>query len=197
MRLKEYASDIAQLSGINKLLILLSIGSIFANCILAIALLSIDKSEKIIITPPTLDRSFWVHGDKVDKEYLTQMATWFLSLNLNYSSDTIKNQTDIILRYVHPSKHAALSKLFNDEIAKIHKNRQSNVFYPIKVVVKNQQVAVIGDFRRFIGEKKVEQKRKAYLIEFKFNTGRLSIWDLKEVDINAPFSNSVITTDDD
>lgn len=190
MKVKKYLSDVAQLSGINKLLVLLSAGSILANVFLALTVLTLDKSEKIIITPPTLERSFWVHGEQVDKEYLTQMATWFLSLNLNYNHNSAESQSEVLLRYVHPAKHAALSRVLSEELTKIKRNRQANIFYPQKITVRQQQVAVTGEFQRFVGEKQVEKRNATFLVSFRFDTGRLTVWDLKEVDASAPFSAS-------
>lgn len=194
MKLSDYTSRVAALTGINRFLMLLLIGSSVVNLFLAFFIVTTDRSEKIIITPPIVERSFWVQGEDVSEEYLSQMATWFLSLNLTYNSDNARAQAEILLPYLHPSKHAALSQKIEKQLVAIKRYNESSVFYITEVAVLNNDVALIGDLRRTAGRTQIENRKAAYKVSFKFDTGRLTVYDISEVKVDDPF-NSVISTD--
>ena len=48
-------------------------------------IVSIVGSERTVIVPPNIDRSFWVSKDKASREYLEQMAGYVTWLMLDVS----------------------------------------------------------------------------------------------------------------
>lgn len=193
MRLPKYLSRLAQLTGNNQLLTLISLMSVATNLLLMLWLWNVDTSEKTIITPPTLDQAFWIQGDNLDPEYLTQMADWFVGLALTYNPQNARSRSDLLLKYAHPAKHGALAVAAEQRIKDIERYRESSIFYIKEIRVKGMQVALIGDLRRNVGEREVERREMVYRVDFRYQHGRLSVWDLVEAPRNAPFDRVAAT----
>lgn len=187
MKLPKYASRLAQIGGENKLLALISLFSLVSNLLLVIWLFNVDTREKTIITPPVLKQSFWVHGEHLAPEYLTEMADWFTGLATTYNAQNARSRTDLLLRYVHPSKHGALASRMEKRLQDIERYREGSVLYVREILVNKQNVALLGEQRRHVGGRQLENRDVAYRVEFRYENGRLSVWDLLEVDPNAPF----------
>ena len=79
------------------------------NLVLVTWLVRVDVREKTIVTPPVLEKSFWVHGDDVSPEYLEQMALFFAGLALTYHPDNVDDQVRLFLRYADPLVYGALA----------------------------------------------------------------------------------------
>ena len=112
-------------------------------------------SERTIIVPPSIDKTFWVTRDKASTEYLEQMAGFMTWLVLDVSPSTIDWKRNVLLNYVAPDRHAAM---------------------------KTQSVLVIGRLRRQINGSDVgEPETRAYQTQFEYTGGRVHVRTFKEV----------------
>ena len=71
-------------------------------------IVSIVGSERTVIVPPNIDRSFWVSKDKASREYLEQMAGYVTWLMLDVSPTTVDWKRNVLLNWVSPDQHAAM-----------------------------------------------------------------------------------------
>ena len=46
-------------------------------------------TERTVLVPPEIRRSFWVSGDAVSREYLEEMAYWYAGMALNITPASV------------------------------------------------------------------------------------------------------------
>ena len=73
-----------------------------------VVIASIVGSERTVIVPPNIDKSFWVSKDKASREYLEQMAGYVSWLMLDVTPTTVDWKRNVLLNWVSPDQHAAM-----------------------------------------------------------------------------------------
>ena len=190
MREGRYQSLFAEVLWRRNLWMVVALIMAVANLGLSGWVLTSDTREKTIVVPPTLDRSFWVHGDEVSPDYLEQMAVYFASLALSYNPDNIRHQVTLFLRYADPEGYGALAARLEGDTEKVERNRLASVFYPQEIRIKGYQVALTGQLITLVGDKQTEQRQTAFLIAFAYRNGRLFVAKFMEVPNRAnPFDS--------
>jgi conjugal transfer pilus assembly protein TraE len=161
----------------------IAIISLFTNLILVIAFITCLGKERIILVPPTIEKSFWVENNLVSAEYLSEMSHFFIGLRFNVSPSTAETQREMLLRYVDPSIYEALKTQMLSDAVHINKEHISSVFYPvdIKVQANELKTTLIGDFVSTIGTTTLPAQRVAYEITYGYHEGRLWIKTFNEV----------------
>lgn len=138
--------------------------------------------EKIVIVPPTINRSFWLSGTEVSKDYLEQMAYWYAGLVLNATPATGEYQKQMFLRYATPSDVGRLTTEAATRLEYLARNSASTLF-TIEALTTNEglmKVALTGSLSTFVGEKRIENRRANFVIGFAFINGRLYVKEFKE-----------------
>ena len=153
-----------------------------SNAGLAVGILRVDTQEKIIVTPPVVEKSFWIHGAEVSPEYLEQMALFFAGLALTYHPDNIDDQVRIFLRYADASAYGPLSTRLEADAERVRRNNLSSVFYPQEVRIRDREVALTGQLTTFVGQKRVGTRQAVFRFGFAFRGGRLFVAEFEEVD---------------
>ena len=64
--------------------------------------------DRVVITPPSIDKTFWVSKDKVSGSYLEQMGSFIAWLTLDVSPESIEWKKQMLLQYVSPDVYGAL-----------------------------------------------------------------------------------------
>lgn len=193
MERRIYASTLAETVHRRNVWMLTALAMVFANVLLSCKVLTTSTQEKTIVTPPVIEKAFWVQGAQVAPEYLEMMATFFAGLALSYTRDNIEGQTALFLRYTDPSAHGELSTRLSAEAEKIRRNNLSSVFYPVEVRVrdKTQQVAVTGDLVTMVGEQVTGRRRATFALRLTFRNGRLFVAGFNETTDEAnPFATA-------
>lgn len=153
-----------------------------SNMVLVVWLVRVDVREKVIVTPPVVEKSFWVHGDEVSPEYLEQMALFFAGLALTYHPDNVDDQVRLFLRYADPAVYGALASRLEADAEKVRRNNLSSVFYPQEVRIKGQRVALTGQLATFVGQKSVDTRQGVFRFRFEYRGGRLFVSGFEEVE---------------
>lgn len=138
--------------------------------------------EKIVIVPPTINKSFWLSGTEVSKDYLEQMAYWYAGLVLNATPATGEYQKQMFLRYATPSDVGRLTTEAATRLEYLAKNSASTLF-TVEALTTNEglmKVALTGGLSTFVGEKRIENRRTNFVIGFAFINGRLYVKEFKE-----------------
>lgn len=161
-----------------------------SNVMLAAWAVTRDTSEKTIVTPPVIDRAFWVHGDNVSPEYLEQMALFFADLALSYNPQNIRERAKLFLRYADPAVHGGLESALLADAEEVERNRIASVFYPVELRIRGSSVALIGDLLTMVGSKQAQTRHAAFRIGFEYRGGRLFVKEFIEVNHAEPFSSS-------
>lgn len=92
------------------------------------ATMSLIGSEKTILVPPEINRSFWVSSNAASKEYLEEMAYWYAGLALNITPAVSEYQHHLFLKYAVPSEYGRLQAEMGARADFLKKNNTATQF---------------------------------------------------------------------
>ena len=167
--------------------LLLSAGLLLLNILLVLLAMSLENRERIILIPPTIERSFWVNQKSVSPEYLAEMSTFFVGLRCSVTVSNASAQRDILLRYIEPRFYDSLKNTLIQEAQQLSKNHVSTVFYPTSVQVDAKQFLahVTGDLIAIVGNTTLPAQRVTYQLRYRYDTGRLWVSAFEEIKSHA------------
>lgn len=145
---------------------------------------SVVGSERTVIVPPSIDRTFWVTRDQASREYLEEMAGFVTWLMLDVSPSTIDWKRNVLLNWVLPDQHAAMKTKMDLEAERLRSNNATTSFLIQQFTAdeKEQSVLITGRLRRQINGADVgEPETRAYLAQFKYTGGRVHLQAFKEI----------------
>lgn len=149
-----------------------------------VVIASIVGTERTVIVPPSIDKSFWVSKDKASREYLEQMAGYVSWLMLDVTPTTVDWKRNVLLNWVSPDQHAAMKTKMDLEADRLRSNNASTSFLIQQLTAdeKEQSVLVTGRLRRQInGTDVAEPETRSYLAQFQYTGGRVHIQTFKEI----------------
>jgi conjugal transfer pilus assembly protein TraE len=155
--------------------------------LLILGILYAFTHQRIVITPPVVERSFWVGHSDVSAEYLAEMTNFFIGLRFNLSPANAVTQRDILLRYTDPRYHQTMKTLLVKEGDKISKDHISLSFYPVDIKVNPQTLTarVTGDLASTVGNTALPTARLTYQIHYNYRDGRLLVQSFEEIKSNG------------
>jgi conjugal transfer pilus assembly protein TraE len=195
MILENLIKDVEARAGVTKAFQFILGASLLTNVFMAGAYATMDRTVRTVLVPPEIKQSFWVDGRNISPEYLEQMGTWVISQFATISPSTIDFQNNSLLKYVHPSVHGDLAIRFKMGANRLKAENLSKIFLPreVRISEKGQSVALIGMQTIWIGDKRVSEAMKAYVVTFEYDGSRVTIKELREASIQKPFDAPVQT----
>ena len=148
-----------------------------------VSVVSVLGTERTIVVPPNISKSFWVTSSKASADYLEQMGSFVAWLILDVSPASIDWKRDMLLTYVTPDKFGALKTHQDLEADRLKQLNASTFFLPQQVVVDepSQGVVVRGRLRTQINGQDTSTESKAYLAQFQYAGGRVHLVTFKEI----------------
>ena len=147
---------------------------------MAALLLVVGKgSEKTILVPPVISKTFWVHGDEVAPEYIEQMSVYFVQLALNANPVNVDYQYNLLLQHVTPRAYSELKSELMLAAEKIKEDNIAQAFYPSEVSVLENAATLKGRLVKMIGNKVTSDDFATYVIKFSYEGGRLYVSSFK------------------
>ena len=158
-------------------------GLVFCHLIALVIILSLLGTERTIVVPPSIEKTFWVTKDRVSKEYLEQMGAFVAWLILDVAPASIDWKKDILLNYVTPDQHGAMKTRQDLEAERLKKMNASTFFLPQQLVPneETQSVTVVGRLRTQVNGQDTTVDTKVYLVEFNHTGGRVHLKTFKEI----------------
>ncbi|MES2260947.1 MAG: type IV conjugative transfer system protein TraE [Pseudomonadota bacterium] len=158
-------------------------GLIIALMTSLIIILNLIGTERTIVVPPSIERTFWVTKDQASRAYLEQMAGFVAWLILDVTPASIDWKKDILLNYVAPGQHGAMKSRQEIEAERLKRISASTYFLPQQLVANenNQSVVVRGRLRTQVNGQETANETKAYLAEFNYAGGRVHLTGFKEI----------------
>lgn len=154
-----------------------------SSFVLASSLMMIGKgTEKTIITPPVVSKTFWVDGDDISPEYVEQMADYFAGLALSANPNNVKYRHQLLLQYVSPGVHGPLKSELEYASDKMIRDGASQAFFPGGIRVNKTEAALKGRLITTIGDKVTSEKAVNYIIKFKYDSGKLFVDKFQQID---------------
>ncbi|MEJ2405370.1 MAG: type IV conjugative transfer system protein TraE [Candidatus Thiodiazotropha sp.] len=171
---------------------LAAFGLLAANMLLAMTVAGTDTTEKTIITPPVIERPFWVKGSEVSPEYLEEIARYLSTLVINATPKSIDANIEIFLRYVAPESYGVIRSKMKAQAARMKRDDVSTAFYPVgyQTRLKERQTVITGDFVTMVGKQRISSIRRAWRFDFSFTGGRLWVSEYMEVESEDPFNKT-------
>lgn len=149
-------------------------------------------SEKTVLVPPEIQRSFWVSGNAVSKEYLEEMAYWYAGLALNITPIASDYQNNLFLKYAAPSEYGRLQAEMGARAEFLKKNNTATQFAVRSVTTdeKNRRVALSGTLYTWTSDKKAGERNAVFMVGFMHMNGKLYVSDFKETSDQDPFGDA-------
>lgn len=190
------SSDLKDLRRRNGSLGLAVAGLSFALIVALLVILKIAGTERTVIVPPTIDKSFWVTHERASRDYLDQMAAYIAYLILDVDPAVIDWKKDALLNWVAPGQHAALRTRLDLEANRLKRINASTFFRPQQLVAneERQTVTVRGRLRTMINGQETSSEVKAYLVEFDYTGGRAQLKSFRELTHEQPGPGSPAAT---
>ncbi len=164
-------------------------GLLLVSLILAVCVFSMVGSQRVVIVPPTVSKSFWLDAEKVSADYLDQMALFLSHLILNVSPRSVDYQAKTLLQYAAPDAYAELKTAMDVSGERLKRDNAVTLFQPLNLSIDEpgMRVALTGTLTTYIGDRRVSDRTTAYLIAFRYAGGRLYLQSFKETAHNDPF----------
>jgi conjugal transfer pilus assembly protein TraE len=154
-----------------------------------VVIVSIVGSDRTVIVPPNIDRTFWVTKEKASREYLEEMASYVAWLVLDVTPTTVDWKKNVLLNWVAPDQHAAMKAKMDIEAERLRSNNATTFFLVQQLAADEarQSVVVTGRLRRQINGADVsEPETRSYLAQFQYAGGRVHIQSFKEIPYAHP-----------
>lgn len=161
---------------------LFSVVLVISNLALAGLAISLNRPERIIITPPDMRQAFWVEGEKVDPEYLMEMAKFFAQDLLTYNPENAAGQFENVLKYVDPQVNTVMRRQLMTDVDQIKSKAMSSVFWVQQAKAKGNTVYLYGTKRDMMAGNVIGDSNKGYQMDFSFHN-RLVVTGFKPLDM--------------
>ena len=158
-------------------------GSFVLNVLLGISVFHLKDKERIVVTPPVIEREFWVSADRVSDSYLEQMSEYLIGLILNVTPSNFGVRSEHLLACVEPANYGIIKEKLIREQQEIERRGLSTVFHitAFRTNATELEVEVKGILKSWIGSAEADSKEQAYKISYSYNSGRLKITDFREL----------------
>lgn len=140
-------------------------------------------TERTIVVPPSIERTFWVTKDKASREYLEQMAAYVSWLVLDVAPTTVDWKRNQLLEYVAPDDYAALKTQMDLEAERLRTNNATTSFLVQQLTAdeRDQSVILAGRLRKQINGIEIsDPATRFYRAQFKYAGGRVHLKSFKE-----------------
>jgi conjugal transfer pilus assembly protein TraE len=187
--------EIETRTGIKRGVVSLLALSTLANAALAGALVLHGHTVRTVVTPPLVEKEFWVDDSHMSPAYMEMMGDWAVQKFATVSPASVDVSNRHLLKLVHPSLYGELSRDFQLRAQKVKDQVASQVFWPREVLVDEagQRVAFVGLMDLWVADKRVEAGAvRAFVVGFQYVGGTTTIKELREAaDPAAPFATPV------
>jgi conjugal transfer pilus assembly protein TraE len=188
MKLTWMREDLASARRATAFLVVLLMGSMLVNLVLAVFAVRLAGHERIVVVPPSIHKTFWVESDRVSSEYLEQMAYFLMQLTLNVTPQSVDHQAKVLLQYAAPASYGELRTALLGAAERLKRDGASTIFsaQDLSVDERALKVGVRGQLTTFISERRVSEVSKGYAIELQYSGGRVFLKAFRETNPNDP-----------
>jgi conjugal transfer pilus assembly protein TraE len=138
--------------------------------------------ERIVLTPPAIEKSFWVAKDKVSASYLEQMGGFMAYLTLDVSPSSIEWKKAMLLQYVAPDVYGPLQTRQDLEADRLKRLNATTQFSIAQLVPDEDTLSVHlkGRLATFINGTRTSDVEKEYVVGFDYTGNRIQLKHFEE-----------------
>ena len=139
--------------------------------------------ERTIVTPPGIEKSFWITAGQASDSYVEEMSLWVANLILDVTPDNIDYKATKLLEYADPRAHGALKERQMLESARVKRDNATTFFSLETIRVHPEKLAALisGRLHTLINGTPVPDQNKNYLVRFRLDQGRASLIQFEEI----------------
>ena len=167
----------------------LAIGILSVCLMLALLIIfRIAGTERTLVVPPNVTKTFWVEDNKGGSEYLVQMSSFVAYLLLDVTPKSIEWKKDMLLKWCLPDNAGAIKTRQDLEATRL-KQLNASTYFQLQQLVpdeESQSVTLTGFLLTQVNGTKTSDVQKTYRAEFAFRGGRVHLKDFKEVKSEYP-----------
>jgi conjugal transfer pilus assembly protein TraE len=167
------------------------------GALVLLSLMLLRHQPKVILEPPTRVSTFTVQGDRVDENYLIEMAQYVAHMMLDVTPATIERRNDEVLKWVHPATFGAMQNRMAVAAKRLKEANATTIFWPTQVAPdpEHLRVAVIGSLETYVNGTRVQADRtQSWLLQFESKGGRMLIKDWKATPLDDPLLAKVVAS---
>ena len=175
MEIKTFSHMQSSLRAQRNFAVLMCLFLLTSNLTLSIWLFNSEK--QVILVPPNLEREVALSEEKLNRGYLEEMGTFFLSKMLDLSSHNIDSQSAVVLRHTAPSFYNQMKEFFQNEKQKYAEYNLTTYFIANSVEVIPEELTVVASgtlLSQFASSGKSEEP-VTYHLTFDYIGGILTI----------------------
>ena len=154
-------------------------------CLLSVLVLMFNMvgRDRVLVTPPSIDKKFWVSKDRVSSSYLEQMGSFIAYLTLDVSPQSIDWKKTMLLQYVSPDVYGVLQTRQDLEADRLRRLNATTQFSVAQLLPNEEamNVTLKGRLATFINGARTSDIDKEYVAEFEFKGNRVQIRNFKEI----------------
>ncbi len=159
--------------------------ALFISLALILALwnaLNMFGRDRTVVTPPNLEKSFWITSSTASASYIEQMALWSAGLILDVTADNVEFKSRLLLEYAHPQAHGTLKERQALEARRLKRDNAATYFVmqTIRSVPEQLAAVITGRLNTLINGTPVTQVEKHYLVRFAIDGGRAHLIEFSE-----------------
>jgi conjugal transfer pilus assembly protein TraE len=132
-------------------------------------------TERTIVVPSYIDRTFYVEGDKASPEYIEMMSKYSVELITQFTPETIKERISEFMRFIDPAAYKAVSTQLLSMADEAVAYRISQYFSPTKIIQEGNTITVQGLLRKYVQDKDLTTATAVYIMKYSINHGRFVI----------------------
>jgi len=159
--------------------------ALMGTCLLSALVLMFNMvgRDRVIVTPPSIDKTFWVSKDRVSSSYLEQMGSFIAYLTLDVSPQSIDWKKAMLLQYVSPDVYGVLQTRQDLEADRLRRLNATTQFSVAQLLPNEEamNVTLKGRLATFINGARTSDIDKEYVAEFEFKGNRVQIRNFKEI----------------
>ena len=139
--------------------------------------------DRVVVTPPSIDKTFWVSKDRLSSSYLEQMGSFIAYLTLDVSPQSIDWKKAMLLQYVSPDVYGVLQTRQDLEADRLRRLNATTQFSVAQLLPNEEgmNVTLKGRLATFINGARTSDIDKEYVAEFEFKGNRVQIRNFKEI----------------
>lgn len=202
MKREAYEADVQMLIRQNRFL-WLTLGGIVTALVLALLVAWAGMgATRTVVTPPRIEKSFWITDNTASGEYIDQMAQWVSYLTLDVTPDNVQYKSDLLLKLAHPDYHGALQQKLRVNAEKIRRDNAATSFDIRTVRAAPDALAAVltGQLKVLINGTPVKNEIRHYLARFDLDGGQAQLIQFKQVkndDVKAALADAALDAEAD
>jgi type IV conjugative transfer system protein TraE len=132
-------------------------------------------TERTIIVPSYIDRSFYVEGEKASPEYVAMMSKYAVELITQFTPETVKERINEFMTFIDPSAYKSVSSSLLAMADEAASYRISQYFIRQNMVQEGNTITVSGVLRKYVQDKELSTTGAVYIMKYSINHGRFVI----------------------